>query len=135
MQDNKDQQNLNTFMSKKTKLLVNIGQAAYLAYRRGEMDSEFVREHGEKIKEIDTRIYDLRQQQKQTGAASTDELTCSCGAPLTTEDVFCQECGKKVEKRQESNAQLASMIDCQHCEREIPAEANYCPVCGGKISL
>ncbi|MFD1039939.1 zinc ribbon domain-containing protein [Virgibacillus byunsanensis] len=112
----------------KTKLLVDIGQEIYQSYREGNDVTASIQEKAIKIKELDAAIYENEAREK--GQNESHEHTCSCGAPLTDEDIFCQECGKKAELPVE---EYVEMVTCHSCDRHVPAKATFCNICGFKL--
>lgn len=125
---NDAKQQINELTDAKSKRLIELGQEVYLAYRREEDIKPVVAKKGESIKELDSQIYSLLQ---ETKANETTVMECSCGAPLMKEDVFCPECGKKTNVLTKQDQQR--MVICESCENEMPAEADYCHVCGAKM--
>lgn len=111
----------------KAKLLYELGQEVYAAYRRGDTVTAVLEEKSDLIKGVDSKIHERLKEIE----ADLDELTeCSCGAQLSSDDMFCQQCGKKADVTAETHTRTMS---CYRCENEVPAEANYCNVCGVKM--
>lgn len=114
-------------MAAKTKVLIELGQEAYLAYRRGEKFASVLDEKGEILKDLDKKIHSaISQKEPEPG----DMKECSCGALLTKDDLFCQQCGKKADVPDIEHQKISL---CYRCDNEVPAEANYCNVCGVKM--
>ncbi|QKY69960.1 zinc ribbon domain-containing protein [Lentibacillus sp. CBA3610] len=121
-------QQVNELTEAKSKLLIELGQEVYLAYRRGEDIESVVANKGSSIKDLDSKIYSLLQETKLN---RENVMECSCGAPLSEEDVFCPECGKKTDMP--DSREQNQMTMCYVCENEVPAEADYCQACGAKM--
>ncbi|TMN21370.1 zinc ribbon domain-containing protein [Lentibacillus cibarius] len=128
MKKNTDQkQQIDELTTAKSKLLIELGQEVYMAYRLDDKITPIVEEKGEAIRELDVKLYDLL---KEKGKTKSEGPTCSCGALLTKDDLFCPECGKKVKWVDNT----AEMVVCQSCAKEVPADADFCPVCGMKMA-
>ncbi|SFA87878.1 Double zinc ribbon [Lentibacillus halodurans] len=123
-----EKQQVDEWADAKSKLLIELGQEVYLSYRRNEDFKSIVAQKGESIKELDAKIYSLLQETRQYQA---DVMECSCGAPITEEDVFCPECGKKTDILTEQDQQ--SMAVCSSCGNQVPDGADYCQACGVKM--
>ncbi|MFD2761207.1 zinc ribbon domain-containing protein [Lentibacillus juripiscarius] len=121
-------QQVDELTSAKSKLLIELGQEVYLAYRREEQIAPIVEEKGRAIQELDAKLYALL---KEKGEKKNEGPECSCGAPLAEDDLFCPECGRKVERMDEAEAET---IICQSCANEVPADADFCHVCGIKMA-
>ncbi len=121
-----DKRTVQDLKAAKTKVLVELGQEVYLAYRRGEKFASVLDEKGELLKDLDKKIHSATSQKvPELG----DMNECSCGALLTEDDLFCQQCGKKADV---PDIEQQKNTLCYRCDNEVPAEANYCNVCGVK---
>ncbi|MBP1948002.1 zinc ribbon domain-containing protein [Virgibacillus litoralis] len=122
-----DKRTVQDLTAAKTKVLVELGQEVYLAYRRGDKFTSILVEKGEFLKDLDKKIHSaIEQKEPEPG----DMMECSCGAVLTEDDLFCQQCGKKADV---PNIQQQKTTLCYHCDNEVPADANYCNVCGVRM--
>ncbi|RYG74374.1 zinc ribbon domain-containing protein [Lentibacillus lipolyticus] len=120
-------QQVDELTSGKSKLLIELGQEVYLAYRREEPIAPIVEKKGKAIQEIDTQLYELLKENREK---KKDGPECSCGALLAEDDLFCPECGKKVGQVDEAT----ETVVCQNCTKEVPADADFCHVCGMKMT-
>ncbi|SDQ24673.1 Double zinc ribbon [Virgibacillus subterraneus] len=122
-----DKRTVQDLTAAKTKVLVELGQEVYLAYRRGDKFTSILDEKGELLKELDKKIHSIISQKKPE---AVDMMECSCGAALTEDDLFCQQCGKKTDM---PDIDYEETSLCYRCDNEVPANAKYCNVCGVKI--
>ncbi|MFB4167809.1 zinc ribbon domain-containing protein [Virgibacillus sp. JSM 102003] len=122
-----DKRTVQDLTAAKTKVLTELGQEVYLAYRRGEKFASVLDEKGEVLKDLDKKIHAaIGQKEPEAG----DMMECTCGALLTEDDLFCQQCGKKVDV---PDTEYQKTTLCYRCDHEVPAAANYCNVCGVRM--
>jgi hypothetical protein len=76
----------------------------------------------ERIHELDSMIAAVQVASRGLGA----EL-CSCGAPILRGAHFCSHCGRPA-------AETPPVATCSHCGQPLPAEVNFCPVCGNAVA-
>ncbi|WP_164668065.1 zinc ribbon domain-containing protein [Virgibacillus doumboii] len=124
----KNKQQVNDLTAEKSRLLVELGQEVYLAYRRGEGIAPLIEKKGELIKDLDSKIYSsLKEAKSEEG----EMMECtSCGAPMDEDDLFCQQCGKKADEPETDSPKKTL---CYSCGNEVPAGVKYCNVCGVKM--
>lgn len=103
------------------------------------------------IAEIEAQI--AAAEEARAAAAAAKKKVCeSCGAPLAADAKFCGNCGTKVPEpapvpepepevvpdsepaaatsaAEEATVQLV----CPACGKEVPAHADFCPLCGAKL--
>ncbi|MBI5033677.1 MAG: zinc ribbon domain-containing protein [Chloroflexi bacterium] len=53
-----------------------------------------------------------------SGASSV--VCSSCGAVLSSEHLYCDQCGKRVE----------GAVECPACQSAIPRDSQFCDQCG-----
>ena len=79
----------------KAEILLELGQTTYMQLRNDEVRVDVLKSIIEPVQELDVAIYNTRKQianlqnQGQKGQ-------CSCGGPLSLNDKFCGQCGKKM---------------------------------------
>lgn len=59
----------------------------------------------------------------------------TCGAELTDEDVFCTNCGAKVEVLKRETERSTGYIVCQKCGAQVESGLNFCMECGTPVKL
>jgi hypothetical protein len=52
---------------------------------------------------------------------------CACGAPIMQGAHFCSHCGRPA-------LETPPVVQCSHCGQPLPADANFCPVCGNSVA-
>lgn len=118
---------LKELQKKRTNYILELGEAAYSSLRKGEeIKLPFV----EEIQELDKKIFDLLNVIEEKRGLEEGRV-CECGNPLTPEDKFCKECGKKVEEVKRVDAD--DMIECPTCHTLNLNTNNFCNSCGSKL--
>ncbi len=114
------------------KLVVSIGEKYYFKYRNGELKGDNdIEEICSKILDLDKKIFrDLKTIEEKTKNDS-ENIICECGAPLTSDDKFCRNCGKNIENLKK---EFVEKVICSNCKEEIPVDSKYCNCCGMKLS-
>ncbi len=115
--------------NQKGKLLIDLGQAVYLEYRKGAFQHSEVANRASGIEEVDIAIHDYLVQLKEYSNSPQQTQTCECGTKLSDSDQFCPNCGTKVTKQEEVEQDLKQ---CHNCQHDIPMDANFCSACGSK---
>lgn len=115
----------------RTSCVLELGELSYMQIRNKNVDEEVVTKTGNKILELDKKIFKLLQEIEER-TKKGEETTCECGASVTASDKFCRKCGKKVEIQ--GNDIVEKTIVCNHCKATIPATYKYCNCCGIKIN-
>lgn len=76
----------------------------------------------ERIAELDSMLVAAEAAARGLGAER-----CRCGAPIVRGAHFCSHCGRPA-------TETPPVAACSHCGQPLPAEANFCPVCGNSIA-
>jgi hypothetical protein len=76
----------------------------------------------ERIAELDSMLVAAEAAARGIGAER-----CQCGAPIVRGAHFCSHCGRPA-------TETPPIVACSHCGQPLPAEANFCPVCGNNIA-
>jgi hypothetical protein len=76
----------------------------------------------ERIHELDSLIAAVQVAQRGLGAE-----VCTCGAPIVRGAHFCSHCGRPAHE-------TPPVVTCSHCGQPLPADVNFCPVCGNAVA-
>jgi RNA polymerase subunit RPABC4/transcription elongation factor Spt4 len=124
---NNIRQTIANLTDQKGKLLIALGQATYLDYRKGYNINEAIVDKAREIEEIDIALHHHLKLLKELTAPKVNALQCDCGQPLSETDQFCPNCGAKVVRPLDTPQEYKN---CFSCHNEIPADSQYCNVCG-----
>jgi hypothetical protein len=76
----------------------------------------------ERIHELDSLIVAVQVASRGLGAE-----VCACGAPIIRGAHFCSHCGRPANE-------TPPVATCTHCGQPLPADVNFCPVCGNAVA-
>lgn len=76
----------------------------------------------ERIAELDSMLVAAEAAARGIGAER-----CVCGAPIVRGTHFCSHCGRPA-------TETPPVVACSHCGQALPADSNFCPVCGNGVA-
>ncbi len=76
----------------------------------------------ERIHELDSMIA-----ASEIAARGVGAQPCVCGAPILRGSHFCSHCGRPA-------SDMPPVVACNHCGQPLPADVNFCPVCGHAVA-
>ena len=76
----------------------------------------------ERIHELDSMIT-----ASEIAARGVGAQPCVCGAPILRGSHFCSHCGRPA-------IDMHPVVSCSHCGQPLPADVNFCPVCGHAVA-
>jgi hypothetical protein len=76
----------------------------------------------ERIAELDSMLVAAEAASRGIGAER-----CVCGAPIVLGAHFCSHCGRPA-------TETPPLVTCSHCGQPLPADVNFCPVCGHAVA-
>ncbi len=76
----------------------------------------------ERIAELDSMLVAAEAAARGIGAER-----CLCGAPIVLGSHFCSHCGRPA-------TETPPLVSCSHCGQPLPADVNFCPVCGHSVA-
>jgi Double zinc ribbon len=76
----------------------------------------------ERIAELDSMLVAAEAAARGIGAER-----CVCGAPIVRGAHFCSHCGRPA-------TETPPLVTCSHCGQPLPADVNFCPVCGHAVA-
>ena len=76
----------------------------------------------ERINELDSMLAAVEVAARGPGAE-----VCACGAPIVRGAHFCSHCGRPA-------TETPPVVTCSHCAQPLPADVNFCPVCGNSVA-
>jgi hypothetical protein len=76
----------------------------------------------QRIHELDSLIAAVQVARRGLGAE-----VCTCGAPIVHGAHFCSHCGRPA-------SETPPVVTCSHCSQPLPADVNFCPVCGNAVA-
>ncbi|MEH7386558.1 zinc ribbon domain-containing protein [Bacillus sp. JJ1521] len=126
---------INEASTKKSMVLLEVGQATYQKIRNGEITDPELVELTVKLVGFDHHIYQANKKVAELNSRSADSnsIICSiCQTPNSVDAKFCGGCGAKVEVA--TKVVLSGEETCVICEEAMPVDANFCPCCGTKAT-
>jgi Double zinc ribbon len=78
---------------------------------------------------LEERIHELDalMATSEIAAHGVGAVQCKCGAPILRGSHFCSHCGRPA-------SETPPAVTCSHCGQPLPADANFCPVCGNGVA-
>ncbi|KAA0548383.1 zinc ribbon domain-containing protein [Bacillus sp. BGMRC 2118] len=125
---------MNDTSTRKSKVLLEVGQAAYKKIRNGEITDPELIELTTKLVGYDSTIYQsiTKITELQLSTDHNQEMICpSCQTANDEHAKFCGSCGEKI--LVEKLVDTEESEHCVKCEQSIPLDAHFCPCCGNKV--
>ena len=107
----------------------DLGGLALEMYRRGRFKPDLLLTRCAEVLELEDRIHELDSflAATEVAARGAGAETCRCGAPIIRGAHFCSHCGRPA-------AETPPVVTCGHCGQALPADVNFCPVCGNGVA-
>lgn len=102
-----------------------IGMDVYDLCKQGKVNIPEIEVHIEKMTALEKEIEELMMEKQRQEMQSKGSSVCSCGQPLTAENLFCPSCGKPVDN---------GMITCS-CGKTVRSDMQFCSYCGRNLEL
>lgn len=102
-----------------------IGMDVYDLYKQGKVSIAELDVHFEKMEALEKEIEELTVEKQRQEMQTKGSSVCSCGQPLTAENLFCPSCGKPVDN---------GMIVCS-CGKTVKSDMQFCSFCGRDLQL
>ena len=109
--------------------LRDVGGLALEMARRDDWRYDLLRSRCAEVLGIESRIQELDAivATAELGARGVGADECKCGAAILRGAHFCSHCGRPA-------TETPPVVTCDHCGQPLPAEANFCPVCGNAVA-
>lgn len=123
---------LNTAIAEREKkisqLLLQLGQSYYKKHRNDDTANEF----GEiaKINALYVEILACKERIKEIKGVTKCE---NCGADVPLNSAFCNACGAKVNRIDNTQSRLREVCVCRNCQAVVEKGNLFCAQCGTKI--
>ena len=108
----------------------DVGGLAVEMVRRDRFKPDLLVSRASEVLALERRIHELDAFLAASEAvprAMRTATLCKCGAPLVRGVHFCPHCGRPA-------AETPPVVACGHCGNPLPAEANFCSVCGNSVA-
>lgn len=109
----------------RSKIYGFIGMDVYDLYKQGKIDIPELSVHFEKMEALEAEIEELNAEKQRQEILTKGSSVCSCGQPLTAENLFCPSCGKPVDN---------GMITCS-CGKTVKSDMQFCSFCGRDLQM
>jgi len=117
--------------ARRSEIIFSLGEIYYQKIRESKETNEELDPLISELMELDSKIYSALKDIEEKTKAEKRQI-CECGNPLSEDDKFCKNCGKKVETLKEQDINLGMI--CNNCQAEIPESSKYCNSCGIQLS-
>lgn len=114
--------------SKLNKAYAEIGKL-YYAECRGEMADAYA----EAAETIRTALAEIASAKEQINVLKGVRTCAQCGREMGKNDLYCGSCGAKNEPAAEEAPKSKDQV-CPVCKSIVPADLQYCPTCGEKLT-
>ncbi len=128
----------NALQAERARHLQELGAMVYMGIVQGSTDEAAIRGKCSLVQAIDGQMKKLDEQltslkEEEQAAINGRRVvgTCTCGTFLYEGERFCGACGKPVVVPLTA---VSATKTCSACGAEIPADAAFCPKCGGKTA-
>jgi double zinc ribbon protein len=107
----------------------DVGGLAVEMARRDDWRYELLAARCAEVLGIEERIHELDAMMTavQIAARGVGAEQCRCGAPILRGAHFCSHCGRPA-------VETPPVVTCSHCGQPLPADVNFCPVCGNAVA-
>ena len=107
----------------------DVGGLAVEMARRDDWRYDLLHARCAEVLGIEERINELDalMATSELAARGVGAIQCKCGAPILRGSHFCSHCGRPA-------AETPPVATCSHCGQPLPADANFCPVCGNNVA-
>jgi hypothetical protein len=107
----------------------DVGGLALEMYRRDRFKPDLLLTRCAEVYAIEERIHELDSflAAAEVAARGAGAETCRCGAPIVRGAHFCSHCGRPANE-------TPPVVTCSHCGQPLPADVNFCPVCGNGVA-
>jgi hypothetical protein len=107
----------------------DVGGLAVEMARRDDWRYELLHARCAEVLGLEERIHELDALMTTSEIASrgVGAVQCKCGAPMLRGSHFCSHCGRPA-------SETPPAVACTHCGQPLPAEANFCLVCGNGVA-
>ncbi|MBW3592247.1 MAG: zinc ribbon domain-containing protein [Actinobacteria bacterium] len=107
----------------------DVGGLALEMYRRDRFKPDLLLTRCAEVLALEERIHELDSflAAAEVAARGPGAETCRCGAPIVRGSHFCSHCGRPA-------SETPPVVTCGHCGQALPADVNFCPVCGNGVA-
>ena len=107
----------------------DVGGLALEMARRDAWRDELLMVRCTEVLALEERIHELDSllAAAEVAARGAGAEQCRCGAPIVRGAHFCSHCGRPA-------SETPPVVSCTHCGQPLPAEVNFCPVCGNAVA-
>jgi Double zinc ribbon len=107
----------------------DIGGLALEMARRDTWKPDLLASRTWEVLGIEERLHELDAllATSEIAARGLGARQCRCGAPVLRGAHFCSHCGRPA-------AETPPVLTCSHCGQPLPADVNFCPVCGNAVA-
>ena len=107
----------------------DVGGLALEMYRRDRFKPDLLLTRCAEVFALEERIHELDSflAAAEVAARGPGAERCRCGAPIVRGAHFCSHCGRPA-------AETPPVVTCGHCGQPLPADVNFCPVCGNGVA-
>ena len=107
----------------------DIGGLALEMARRDDWRYELLASRCAEVLGLEDRVQELDalRAAADVAARGMGAQQCKCGAPILRGSHFCSHCGRPA-------TQTPPVVACSHCGQPLPADVNFCPVCGNAVA-
>jgi hypothetical protein len=107
----------------------DLGGLALEMARRDRFRPELMLSRCAEVLALEERIHELGSMLAavEVAARGPGAEQCQCGAPIVRGAHFCSHCGRPA-------TVTPPVVTCSHCGQPLPAEVNFCPVCGNAVA-
>ncbi len=113
-----------------------LGELQFAATTRGSSDHGELEKVIREIQFLDDQIkliYDRRLKERPSTVGAE---TCACGAPLTSDDVFCRNCGnRRTSTAGGGSSGGGAVSQCNVCRQRVKPGSVFCAFCGARLNL
>ena len=107
----------------------DVGGLAVEMARRDDWRYALLQARCAEVLGLEERIHELDalMATSELAAQGVGAVQCKCGAPILRGSHFCSHCGRPA-------VDTPPAVACTHCGQPLPAEANFCLVCGNGVA-
>ncbi|MDQ3670411.1 MAG: zinc ribbon domain-containing protein [Actinomycetota bacterium] len=107
----------------------DVGGLALEMARRDAWNPDLLAARTSEVLAIEARIAELDSMlvAAEAAARGIGAERCVCGAPIVRGTHFCSHCGRPA-------TETPPVVACSHCGQGLPADSNFCPVCGNGVA-
>jgi len=108
----------------------DVGGLAVEMVRRDRFKPDLLVSRASEVLALEQRIHELDAFLAASEAvprAMRTATVCKCVSPLVRGAHFCAHCGRPA-------IETTPVAACDHCGNPLPAEANFCSVCGNSVT-